>query len=190
MKITQSAPDAREVNIEHVVEFYPSFEDYAYIATRIGDSVPANTLAGYAYYVFLILNVIVFPAFLWIAGYFITGTIVFVVNVLAVMIIIPRVNSDGYRKYYKQLFGNRENEIARVTLNPLGATYESDEGSSFWPWKRIYFIEETEESIYFFFDGNGFAVRKNGFAYEDDAKSFIDHARHHIDSAITNRISP
>jgi hypothetical protein len=172
-----------ESDSAHVVQFYPSLEDQVYIASRIGGSVPVSTLTGYAYYIFLFLNVIVFPAFLWMNNYFITGIAVLALNVLALVFIIPRVNSDGYRKYYQHLYANRENKVARVVLNSEGATYESDGGMSFWPWRRIESIEETEEAIYFFFDGNGFAVRKTGFPYQEEANVFTEYARRNLELA-------
>jgi hypothetical protein len=50
------------------VEFYPSLEDYVYIAHRLSSSVPTGTLSLYSFYAFLFLNTIVFPVFLWSAN--------------------------------------------------------------------------------------------------------------------------
>lgn len=173
----------QEENSVYSVEFYPSAEDYAYIATRIGGSVPRSTVASYAYYIFLFLNTIVFPAFLWINDYFLAGLAVLVINIAVVVIITPRLNSDSYLKYYRHLVGSRESKIAKVSLNGDGAFYESEDGYSFWPWRRIEFVEETEESIYFFFEGNGFAVRKSGFPYPEQAKTFIEYSRQNVQRA-------
>lgn len=164
----------------HSVEFYPSVEDYLYIATRIGGSVPAGTVAGYSYYIFLFLNTIAFPAFLWINDHFAAGLAVLAVNIASIIFVIPRVRSDGYRKYYQHLFGDRGSRIAKVLLNGDGVMYESEDGYAFWPWHRIESVEETEESIYFFFEGNGFAVRKSGFAYMEDANRFMEYSRQNV----------
>ena len=99
------------------------------------------------------------------------------------MFIIPRVNSDGYRKYYEHLYGNRENQIATVELSSAGIRYWSDGAESFWPWRRINSVEETDESIFFYFDGNGFAVRKSGFAYPDESVTFVNFAQGHLSEA-------
>jgi len=118
-----------------------------------------------------------FPAFLWLSDYLLAGLIVFILNLGALMFIIPRVNSSGFRKYYEHLIGNREKEIATVRLTDDGLSYAADDAESFWPWKRITNVEETDESIYFYFDGNGCAVRKSGFPYKEDADRFVTFAK-------------
>ena len=155
------------------VEFYPAVEDFVHIATSISGKVPTKSVALYAYYVFLFLNTIVFPVFLWSYDYFLFGMGVLLVNLGALLFIVPRANSDGYRKHYQHLIGNREQFVAKVELSDVGLRYSADDGESFWPWKRITSLEETNESIYFYFDGNGFAVRKSGFAYPEDAAVFV-----------------
>jgi hypothetical protein len=100
--------------------------------------------------------------FLWFNEYLLAGLIVFLLNMVALMFMIPRVNSDGFRRLYEHLFGNRENEVATAELSSQGIRYHSDGFESFWSWRRINSIEETDQSIYFFVDGNGFAVRKMG----------------------------
>ena len=170
------------------VAFYPSLDDYVHIAAKIAGSVPTNTLTGYAYYLFLFLNTVLFPVFLWISDYLLAGLIVFVLNLGALMLIIPRVNSAGFRKYYEHVFGDREKHVATVTLTDAGLVYVADGAESFLPWKRIETIEETEESIYFYFDGNGFAVRKSGFPYEEDADKFVTFAKHRLLESRTHQL--
>lgn len=189
MNHTQTIQTEQPSSKTFTVEFYPSVDDYAYLASKISGSVPTPTITGYAYYLFLLLNVIAFPAFLWINDYELTGFVVFTLNVAALIFLIPRVNSDSYRKYYEHLFGDRENEIARVILSSAGAKYIADGGESFWPWRRITEIEETAESIYFYYDGNGFAVRKSGFAYSEEQKAFIDFARQSLQMNQANQIA-
>ena len=104
---------------------------------------------------------------------FVAGIVVFILNLVAVSLILPRVESARYRKYYEALFGNREREIAKVTLTDAGLRYSADGAESFWPWERIRQIEETEDSIFFYCDGNGFGVAKGGFPYQQDAARFL-----------------
>lgn len=158
-------------------EFYPSVDDYVHIASKVGATFPVPTPSLYAYYLFLITNSIVFPAFLLFNEFILASLVVLVLNIGAVMFIIPRVNADGFRKYYRHVYGGRENRIARVELTGDGVSYFDDESKSFWPWTSITEIEETPDAIFFFFEGNGLAVRKSGFAYLDEQKSFLDFAR-------------
>ena len=164
-------------NEKLTVEFYPSVDDYVHIASKISGSVPPKTLTTYAYYLFLAINVVVFPAFLFANELVLAGTLVLILNFAAVAFLIPRVNPDSFREYYKEIFGDRERHVARVELSGEGVNYFADDGESFWPWKRITEIEETPDAIYFFFQGNGFAARKSGFVYLEEQKSFLDAAR-------------
>jgi hypothetical protein len=159
------------------VEFYPSIEDQIHVARTLNSSVHANGSTVYLYKLFLVLNSIVFPAFLFFKDYIMVGLIVFATNVILVAFIVPRASAAYYRKYYSSLYGDRESKIARVDLTPKGISYTADEADSFWPWHRIKKIEETEESIYFYFDGSGFGVRKAGFAYLEEKNAFVELAR-------------
>lgn len=183
---TQTPPE----NNEFVVEFYPSVDDYVHIASKVGGSVPNKTVVVYAYYLFLFLNTILFPAFLLFNDFLFAALIVFLINVGTLVFILPRVNSAGFRRYYEHLIGNRENEIAKVTLTQSGLHYVADDGESFWPWRRFSTIEETEASIFFYYDGNGVAVRKSGFAYKDDANSFVAFANRRLQEIHTDQLSP
>lgn len=162
------------------VEFYPSIEDFIYIATSVTNAMPAKGWSVNLYYLFLLVNAIGFPAYLWINNLFIPGTIVFLLNIIAVYFLTVRINADSYRNYYEHFHKNCVNEVARVQISAAGLRYASDGAESFWPWKRINRIEEGKDSIYFYCEGNGFAVRRNGFAYKDDEREFIDFANRMI----------
>ena len=159
------------------LEFYQSVDDYVHIASKVGATFPVPTVSLYAYYLFLIINSIVFPAFLLFNEFVLASFVVLVLNIGAVVFIIPRVNVDGFRKYYRHIIGERENRIARVELTGDGVSYFDDESKSFWPWTSITEIEETPDAIFFFYEGNGLAVRKSGFAYLGEQRSFLDSAR-------------
>jgi len=159
------------------VEFYPSADDYAYIASTISKSVPVPPLIKYSYQLFLIVNAVFFPAFLWLNEFLIAGILVAALNVIALSRILPWVSSTGLRKFYDHVFRNRESEVARVEITSEGIHYSANGAETFWPWQRINAIEESDESIYFFFDGNGIAVRKSGFAYRDQQMEFLGFAR-------------
>lgn len=176
--MTEAAPTRKTFpDAVHAVEFYPSLDDYIYISTKLTNSITSKPFTTYAYYVFLFTNTIVFPAYLWLNGYFGIGLGVFVLNFAAVRILVPRVNKDASRQYYAQLFGDSENKIARVELSDDGLLYDSEHCYSFWAWERIKSEEETEDSIFFFCDGNGLSVRKSGFAYDDQRKAFSEFAK-------------
>ncbi len=176
---TMEAPNRNS----YTVTFYPSVDDHVHVAERIGNAVKVSPWSTYAYQAFLFLNGILFPVFLWIQDYWLLGTLVFAIDLFALLFITGRVGRDSYKDYYSQLYGNRENEIATVEVNESGITYISDGGSSFWPWYRLTFIEETAESVYFFHHGNGFAVRKSGFSYREELSDFIAFSRASLDKA-------
>lgn len=170
-------------DVRHSVEFYPTVDDHVYVSLRIDAAVKPKAITTYAYQAFLFINAIAFPAFLLFSGYPLAGALLFVLNVAAVTLIIPRATPDYLREYYEQLFGEREKFPARVELTTEGVNCSAEGGTSFWPWRKIRGIEETKEAIYFFIDGNGFGVQKNGFAYRDDERAFFEFAqeqvRHH-----------
>lgn len=173
----------------HVVEFYPSLDDYIYVSTKLTASIPSKPITTYAYYAFLLLNTIVFPAFLWLNGYFVGGLFVFIVNMVAVAVLVPRVNSDAMRRYYAILFGKREERIARVELSNDGILYSANDSYMFWGWETIEYVEETEDSLFVFSEGNGIGIRKNGFAYQDEQRQFLDFAKSHAREAAGNQLS-
>jgi hypothetical protein len=160
-----------------IVEFYPSIEDNVHVAARVGASVTPKTIATYAYQLFLLVNAIIFPAFLIFSNLVLLGAVVFLLNLVVLAFIVRRASTDSIREYYRRIYGNRENRVARVELTQEGIKYSADGGWSFWPWRRITAIEETRDSIFFYFDGNGFGVRTSGFAYDEEMKTFLQTAR-------------
>ena len=172
----------------YTVTFYPSVDDHVHIAERVGKAVKVSPWSKIVYQAFLFLNGILFPVFLWFHDYWLLGFLVFAIEVVALLFITGRVNRDSYKDYYSQLYGNREKEIATVDVTEHGITYSSDGGSSFWPWYRFILIEETDDSVYFFYHGNGFAVRKSGFSYKEDAADFLAFARRSLEIASRERI--
>lgn len=176
---TESSNDAQRSELH--VEFYPTVEDHVHIAQRIGGSVKQKRSALWAYWFFLLVNVIAFPAFLLFEQYVLSAVFIFVLNGALVLFFVPKAESDSLREYYSQVFGNREDVLARVDLTDEGIHYSADGAASFWPWGRVSGVEETESSIYFYLDGNGFAVRKSGFVYHEDARSFFEYAETRFD---------
>lgn len=162
------------------VEFYPSVDDYVHIAERLNASFKTPPRIQYVYQSFLAINTVVFPGFLWFNEYYLAGILILAVNVAALSWLIPWSMRDGYRDYYKEVIGPRENTIARVELDSEGIRYSSEDGESFTPWRRMTGLEETDDAIFFFFLGNGFAVRKSGFAYRAEQEAFTRFARSNL----------
>jgi hypothetical protein len=133
------------------VEFYPSVDDYVHIAERVSAAIETPPGIQYAYQFFLFINAVVFPGFLWFNDYYLAGILILAINIAALSWLIPWFTRGGYRAYFKQVVGPRENEIARVELNSEGIRYASDDGDSFMPWRRITAIEETDDAIFFFY---------------------------------------
>ena len=159
------------------VEFYPSVDDYVYVAERIGNQVPPEQRVHYLFYAFLIINAIIFPVFLWFNEHLLAGFIVFLLNLLILLFVAPRANSDAFRRHYEFILRNCLDEVVTVEISSTGIRYSSDGADAFWSWSRIRSIEDAERTIYFFSDENGIAVRKEGFAYEQDTRKFLDLAR-------------
>ena len=170
-------PSEHNQSIRTYVEFYPTLDDFVHISLRIGEKASTTALTTLAYQLFLVVNAIGFPAFLLFSELYLLAVLLFITNLVLLFFIIPRVNSDAARNYYQRLMGTREKEIARVELSDAGILYTADEGVSFLPWRRITHMEETETSIYFYFEGNGFAIQKSGFPYVDEQLSFVNFAK-------------
>ena len=167
----------------YYVEFYPSTDDYIHIALKTSQSVPTPAPLKLAYQAFLIINAVGFPVFLWLNEFFVAGFILLAMNLVAVSWLIPWFMSGGLRKYYEHTVGPRENKIARVEITREGINYWADDAEAFWPWRRITSIEETDEAIFFFFPGNGVAVRKSGFAYHEEQVDFVNAAHRYLDDS-------
>lgn len=168
---------SRTPDVRHSVEFYPTVDDQVYVSLQINNAVKPKAATNYAFQAFLFINAIAFPAYLLFSGYVVATAIVFAINFVAFTFILPRANTDHHRDYYQQLFGDREKYPARVELTTEGVNYSAEGGTSFWPWRKIRGIEETNEAIYFFIDGNGFGVQKSGFAYREEERAFFEFAQ-------------
>ena len=166
-----------------VVEFYPSVDDYVHITAHVTRQLKSPLTIQYAYQVILFINAIGFPAFLWFGNYYLWGFLILAVNLAALAWLIPWFTRDSYREYYKQVIGPRENEIARTELDSEGIRYYSERGDTFLRWRYVTEIEETDDAIFFYFLGNGFAVRKNGFAYREEQEAFVAFARSNLKAA-------
>lgn len=171
---------AETASDSYSVEFYPSTDDYVHIALQTTRSVPTPIPIKYAYKGFLIINAVGFPAFLWLNEFFVAGFLLLGLNVLVLTWLIPWFTAGGLRRYYEHTVGPRENKIARVELTPEGISYWADDAEVFWPWRRITSIEETDETVYFYFPGNGLAVRKSGFAYHEEELAFVKAAHAYL----------
>jgi hypothetical protein len=183
MQPDSSNEPARDVKQSLSVEFYPSIDDHVHVSLKLGEAAAKTTLAAKLFNLFLLLNCIVFPAFLFINDYTISAILIFGINVLTVVFLVPRANSSSHREYYKKLYGNRENEIASVELSPEGIRYAADGCATFWSWHRVDLIEQTDDAVYFYLDGNGFGIRKAGFAYREEQDAFVDFANARIQDA-------
>jgi len=170
------------------VEFYPSTDDYVHIALKTTQSVPTPTAIKFAYQTFLVINAVGFPAFLWFNDFFLIGFLLLGINVATLAWVIPWFTAGSLRRYYEHTVGPRENKIARVELTPAGISYWADDAEVFWPWRRITSIEETDDSIFFYFPGNGLAVRKSGFAYHDQQVAFVRAAQDYLDVSLRARL--
>jgi hypothetical protein len=159
------------------VEFYPAIEDFVKLSAQINKSYKLPSMAKYALQTLVAINLIGWPATLWLFGSFVPGLIVFAFNLLLTGIFLPATIRMDYRRYYRTLYPNIENEVVSVEINDEGIWNRHLENAAFYPWKNIRRIEEHNDSIYFFLRSTGFAVRKSGFAYEEQMRSFVQYAK-------------
>jgi len=102
-------------------------------------------------------------------------------NLAIAGLFIPAILKSDYRRFFTTLYGNFENEIVRVELNGRGLGISHQGDSSFHLWRNIKRIEETPESIFFYFtNGRGIGVRKSGFAYDQQKNEFLGFARQQL----------
>lgn len=171
-KMTYGADQA-----SHQVEFYPAIDDLVYISLTTSKNIAKKPFSIWAYWAFLFVNGIVFPAFLFANEYFAAAIAVFFLNLAAVLYLIPRANSDHYRSHFHSSVPDYEKDLVTIELSDDGIRYSTEKYNSFIKWSHIKKIEETPEAIYFFFDGSGWAVRKTGFAGKEQETEFVRFGR-------------
>lgn len=172
--------EPRELATSLKVSFYPSTDDYAYIAQKVNSAYKFPARAQYALNAFLLLNMIGLPAVLWYFDQLLAGLAAFIISSLFAIVFLPAILQLDYRQYFSSLFGDIENELAEVELTNEGIWCRHSESSSFNSWKKIKRLEEHKQSIFFFFDHNGIAVAKSGFAYDDEKNRFLTFAKQHV----------
>lgn len=172
--------EPRELATSLKVSFYPSTDDYAYIAQKVNSAYKFPARAQYALNAFLLLNMIGLPAVLWYFDQLLAGLAAFIISSLFATVFLPAILRLDYRQYFSSLFGDIENELAEVELTNEGIWCRHSESSSFNSWKKIKRLEEHKQSIFFFFDHNGIAVAKSGFAYDDEKNRFLTFAKQHV----------
>lgn len=161
----------------HKVEFYPSIDDLVYISLRVSETVPNKPLSLWAYWAFLFINGIAFPVFLLANEYPAAAIAVFTLNLAAVIFLIPRANTDHFKSFFNSVIPDHEKDLVTIELSVDGVRYSTQSFTSFIKWDRIKKIEETPESIFIFFEGNAWAVRKSGFAYKEQEMEFMRFGR-------------
>lgn len=156
------------------VEFYQSVDDFVKIAEKMANEFPLPSFGKLALQGFVVLNQIGTPAILFAFDLWLPAVIVFVLNTLLLVGVLPAINKADYRRYYLHHFKDLERHIATVEIHPRGLWYQAGSASSFISWDNFTSVEEEEETIYFYMlGGNGIPVRKNGFAYEVDKNEFV-----------------
>ena len=162
------------------VEFYPSLDDFIHVAARTNKTAGSSKILTYTTYAFLIVNMILFPAYLWMNDYFFVGLCIFALNMITFVVVLPKLSSASNKVAFSKMYGFREKELAFVRLNDSGLEYSSDEASTFFPWRRMTGFEETEDSLFIYVQAGGFGIRKSGFAYREEMERFKDFALKNI----------
>lgn len=162
------------------VSFYPSTDDFAHIAEQINKPAKLAATSQYALIAFLVLNLMGLPLTLWYFEYVLSGMAVFLLSVIFAMLFLPALIKADYRKYYRAMFASMENDVVEVELTGDGIWCRHSGDFSFHGWTNIKRIEESRQSIYFFFEHSGLAVNKTGFAYDGEKDRFLTFAKSHV----------
>ena len=171
---------AHELTTSLKVSFYPTTDDLAYVVEKINKSYRLPSRAQYALQIYLAVNLVGLPLVLWNYDAVLAGLAVFLINLGFALVFLPAIIRSDYRRYFRVMYGGIENEIVEVELTDEGVWCRHSGDSSFHAWKNIKLLEETKQSIYFFFDKNGMAVSKTGFAYDDEKDRFLTFAKKHV----------
>jgi YcxB-like protein len=165
--------------VVHSVEFYPSIDDYVYIARQVNRSNAFSSWTKFTLQAFFVVNAIGLPAVLLYFGYLFPSIAIFTLNIFFASFFLPAITKFDYRRFFRSIYGNLENELVRVELTNEGVFCRHLSDVSFHSWRSITAIEETEESIFFHLRGTAIIARKSGFPYEDQKKQFLEFGRNH-----------
>ncbi len=125
----QNPPESRSISFR--VEFYPSIDDYVHVATRLNRAVSDSHFYISSWYIFVLVNVISFPAYLFISGHVVAGALIFGVNILFLIFFPSGRNKLTYQKFYNELIGDREKSVATVEISDEELPYPQDNGEHF-----------------------------------------------------------
>jgi hypothetical protein len=174
----------------HIVEFYPAIEDYVYLAEINAKRYPLPSIGKLFLQAFIFLNAFGLPVVLFYFDYVLTALIVFGLNVSLSVVFIPALFRTDYRRYYRIVSPDLENEVIRVELHPDGLLSQRGADNSFHTWKSVKSVEETKDAIFFVLTGgHGLAVRKTGFAYDADKRAFVTFAKRQMKMLLPNNES-
>ena len=174
-------PDSELESAESIkVSFYPAVDQYADIAYKINETHKFPTRAQHALTAFIALNMIGLPLTLWYFDYFLTGAAIFLLNIAFAIIFLPGILQADYRSYFRSAFGSIEDDMVEVELTNDGLWCRRSDDFSFVSWTSVKRIEESKQSINFYFEHTGVAVNKAGFAYDAEKDRFLSFAKNHV----------
>lgn len=165
------------------VEYYPSIDDYVKITEKAAREFPLPWTGKLAMQAFVVVNQVGWPAILFYFDLWLPALVVFVVNTILAVAVLPILLRVDYRRFYRHYFPNLESELAAIEIHPRGVWYQTRSASSFFSWDSFTAIDETDEVIVFRIrGGHGIPVRKTGFAYEAEKSEFLALARQRFGS--------
>lgn len=125
------------------------------------------------YSYFVTINCFALPGLLIFFDFFLTGGIVFLINVFCLIFLRDKINKEAYKVFYRDFFSENEFRETEVELLEDGIACESVDGKSFFNWQSIKEIAVTDDTIYFFSKGTGIPVPKNSFEYGTQMQEFL-----------------
>jgi hypothetical protein len=162
------------------VEFIPHISDYVFIAEALNEGTRNDLRLRWIYTVFLLINAIVFPAYLMLNERYLIAAAVFLLNLAAYFFLSGSNWKKRVAETYAERLGHILDKPMTVELTDAGAVCTHNGNVSVAIWGNITNIVETNESVYLFFRHNASFVRKEAFETPDELSSFLNFARERI----------
>lgn len=166
------------------VEFIPHVTDYMFIAESLQAGQQYDGLLRWVYSLFLLINAIIFPAYLFMNEHFLLGVGIFFFNLASYFVLTSVYWNKRITRTFEERYGHLLESPIEVELSNAGIVTTQLGNSSIAIWKNVTHVQETDESIYFYFTHNALFVRKEAFDSPGDLESFKSFAKERMSAKV------
>ncbi|MBP6002936.1 MAG: hypothetical protein KA746_05830 [Pyrinomonadaceae bacterium] len=145
------------------VKFVPRLADYMFIAESLQAGRQYDVVLRWVYSIFLLINSIVFPAYLFLNEKLLVGVGIFLFNLAAYFVLTSVYWNKRISRTFEERYRHLLEDPIEVELSNAGVIITHLGNSSIAIWKNFTHVEETDESIYYYFTHNALFVRKDAF---------------------------